>query len=96
MAALRIRMIYRLPFADVAVFPNPATTSITLQFDLLKARNVSIAILNSSGQKVYAEELKHVSGRINQLIDIKEYVSGAYYLQLVTDDAIISKKILKQ
>lgn len=83
-------------FADIRIFPNPTTTFITLQLELLKTRNVKVSILNASGQKVYADEWIQVSGNISKQIDLKEYAAGAYYLQLVTDEALINRKILKQ
>ncbi len=78
------------------VFPNPATDQLTLELNFSKTENVIVNMINASGQNVYRTKLKQVSGTYKKSLDIKEHPAGIYYLQIITDDSMISKKIIKQ
>jgi hypothetical protein len=55
-----------------------------------------VNIINAAGQKIYSTQLKQVSGLYRKLLNLKESPNGIYYLQIISDDAMISKKIIKQ
>lgn len=78
------------------VFPNPANEELTLEINMLEANDVKIMLVNIAGQLVYTEELNKFSGNHVKQIDLKEYSKGIYYLQLITKDEVVTKKIIKQ
>ena len=80
----------------VSVFPNPATDVITLELSLAASENVKVQLMNVEGQKMYTSELKHISGKYTHFINLKENASGVYYLQIITGQKLITKKIVKQ
>jgi hypothetical protein len=81
---------------SVSLFPNPAKDEVTLELNLLKTENLIVNIINAAGQKIYSTQLKQVSGLYRKLLNLKESPNGIYYLQIISDDAMISKKIIKQ
>lgn len=80
----------------VSVFPNPTNDEITLELNLTGTENVKIQLMNVAGQKIYASELKRISGKYTKSLSLKENSNGIYYLQIITDQEVISRKILKQ
>lgn len=81
---------------QVNVFPNPTTDELMLELNLKETENVKVSIITVAGQKIVAAELKKMNGTYRQSISLKENANGIYYLQIITDHQIISKKIIKQ
>lgn len=75
-----------------ALFPNPATESITLNYKA-NTNRVTIEIYNTTGQLV-----KKTDGNFNseKSISIKDLSSGLYVLKLQDGITNISKKFLKE
>lgn len=80
----------------LSIYPNPTSDNVILELNLTEASNVKIQLMNVSGQKLYSSELKRISGKYTQSFNLKEESNGIYYLQVITDHQVISKKILKQ
>lgn len=78
------------------VYPNPATDAISLDLNFAKAQSIQINLLNIAGQVVYTEALNQTVGAYQQQIDLNEKAKGIYHLQIITNDGIINKKIIKQ
>lgn len=81
--------------ATLNVYPNPATDDLTLELNLSKAADVRIRLTNMAGQTVYTETLSQFSGGYKKQLSLKEQASGMYYLQVMTGDSVINKKIVK-
>lgn len=75
------------------IYPNPAKNSINVDVELLKARDFTITIHNTIGQKVKEIEEKQSSGD-NLNIDLSEFNSGLYFVTIKTDLESITKKII--
>lgn len=85
---------------SVSVYPNPASQSSSISFNLTKSAPVSIAIYNIKGQKVkdlIGSELKSGNYQFtwNGKDDNGRYCSsGVYYYRIVTPEKNITKKML--
>ncbi|MCP4520801.1 MAG: T9SS type A sorting domain-containing protein [Cytophagales bacterium] len=69
--------------ASISVYPNPATSSITVDTDV-----VSVTILNANGQEV--------ASSTESTIDVSDLATGLYFLQIQTEEGIHTAKITKQ
>ncbi|MGZ4059053.1 MAG: SBBP repeat-containing protein, partial [Bacteroidia bacterium] len=78
------------------IFPNPTSNDVTLEFNLIKQSTVKINLVNISGQVIYTNELSDFIGEYKKPISLNENAAGIYYLQIITNDAVINKKIIKQ
>ena len=79
----------------VSVYPNPTDESINLQYQLSDAIPYAVQILDITGKVLLRESTS--SERINSLsIDISSVSSGIYICQLLTDEGVVSQKIVKQ
>ena len=79
----------------LSVYPNPATTDFTLEFQLEKSEQVKMNVMNVTGQLIYSEEMDGTPGINKKNISIAENANGIYYLQVITGDTIVTKKVVK-
>lgn len=82
--------------AVLNVYPNPANNELTLEISLSKSSAVKINMLNVAGQAVYREQLSQFTGVYKKQVDLKDLAKGIYYLQVITDGDVVTKKIIKQ
>lgn len=74
---------------NVHLYPNPVQNSLTIDLDDLNIQQLSV--FDASGRLVY-----HILNIKNQYsIDMSNFNNGLYYLQIITDKGVISKKIIK-
>jgi hypothetical protein len=82
--------------ASVTVYPNPVIDEVTIEFNLPKAEDVKMNLINASGQTIQSQDLKQVRAGDKKSINLRSYANGIYYLQILTNDGMVNKKILKQ
>jgi PKD repeat protein len=70
---------------SVKVYPNPATSEITIEAENLK----SISIVDILGKVVYSEE----ANSAKEVIDISKLTKANYFIKVVTADGEITKTI---
>lgn len=79
---------------SVAIYPNPVEDIVNVQIpgNLIVDNNCSIEIYNSTGKLLLK---KKVTSTINS-IDLSNSPSGIYIVKLLTNQEIITKKIIKK
>lgn len=77
------------------VYPNPATSNFTLEYLLEKSSAVKINLMNVTGQLIYSEEMDAAAGINKKEISFFENANGIYYLQVITNENVVTKKIIK-
>ena len=81
---------------DLAVFPNPFTNQLTIEFDLEESENVSIELFDVIGRSLHEENLgKLSSGQNKQLISTDNLPKGTYILKLQIGEQVINQKVVK-
>ena len=74
-------------------YPNPATSSVTIQYDLAgHSTDARIVITSLVGNKVYVQPISNNCGKTN--IDISNLVAGIYFYSIEADGQIITTKKL--
>ncbi len=82
---------------DVSIFPNPFSSTVTIDLQMAKASNLQYKMLDVTGREL----LQHHYGEIGEgshQITLNPPVSlpqGAYFLQLTTDEGTLTRKLLK-
>lgn len=79
----------------LSVYPNPAITDFTLEFQLEKSEQMKMNVMNVTGQLIYSEVMDGTPGINTKKISIAENANGIYYLQVITTDNVVTKKIVK-
>lgn len=76
------------------IYPNPAQSQITIEFDLTETKNVFIEIKNVLGQTVkIINNCAFSIGKNKIVIDVGKFSKGMYFVQLQSVNNSISKKI---
>lgn len=79
----------------VDVYPNPVAGQLTVSFTMHSESRLKVTLLNIAGQAIYSEENNHFSGTYRKEIDLGNSASGIYTLQIITDQGVVNKKIVK-
>ncbi len=77
---------------NISVFPNPANEYVKIIIDnSVIIKNISIFDIN--GERIFDRYYSQKSNNIE--INIKDFDNGIYFLKLISDKGVYSKKILK-
>jgi hypothetical protein len=85
---------YAMDISKLAIYPNPSRGEFVIEFRSAQSEPVQLNIFNEIGQLVVAEELKSGTGRFRKEFDLKEFASGVYQLQIVSEAETINRKIM--
>ena len=77
-------------FGGIAVYPNPASTSLTVEFARLPVPQTALALLNIHGQIV----LKKSVTNAKEVLNTANLPSGTYFLRVSNDTGQQTKKIV--
>jgi len=77
----------------VNIFPSPASEKVNVELSLVElSENVSVEITDMAGSRAGLYKFSNIQ-RDNLSIDVSEYTSGMYIMNVRTDAGMISKKI---
>jgi uncharacterized delta-60 repeat protein len=79
----------------LSIYPNPTSNDLTMEYLLQKPENVKINLMNIAGQIIYAEQINALAGKNKTTISLTEQAAGIYYLQIITNENIVTKKVVK-
>jgi hypothetical protein len=75
------------------IFPNPNKGNFEVAFDLKKATDVTVSVLNVQGTEVYTETFAANSGNNNKNVSLNNLSSGIYIVKMNVDGGAISRRI---
>ncbi|SHM04665.1 Por secretion system C-terminal sorting domain-containing protein [Chitinophaga jiangningensis] len=78
------------------IFPNPASTNLKVQLDLLAPAIVNLELINTAGQSMYREGQSMGAGRNTVVIAVNKFASGIYRLKIKVGPQIFFEKIIIQ
>jgi len=78
---------------DISVYPNPASTELSLSFNLQEQGNYIVTLTNVLGQTVYTNTIK-LNGADIKTIDVSNYSKGVYNLTVTGQNNRIVKHIV--
>ena len=78
----------------VDIFPNPAKGDFaTLQFNMAKPYDCALRVFSVEG-RFMAEQVIEQLHKQSVKLDISDYPSGSYFIQVLTSDGILTKKFV--
>lgn len=78
------------------VSPNPITDNFVLKFELQKQQTIELAVYNYTGQLVQILKKERLASGTHQFsFSENKWPSGLYFLNLKTEDGVISLKMVK-
>ena len=76
----------------VSLYPNPATNEVSINFSGRSMENLDITVLNSLGQILY--KISDVNSSSDVSIDVSQYSSGLYFIQIEAGNSQATKKLI--
>ena len=77
------------------VYPNPANDRFTVSIDNIKSIDMTLQLVNISGQIVYRNELKNIQTQ-NVEINSRNFAKGIYYLRVNDEAGVKVTKVIIQ
>jgi hypothetical protein len=82
---------------EMNVFPNPATDHVNVTFNLEKAGDAEILLIDELGRIIQTERKRNLSAGTNQAeLNIAHLASGVYYVRLQSGTISESKTLIRQ
>jgi hypothetical protein len=78
--------------SSLSIYPNPASTTITIETPTTPNRNIFMTIFNINGQQIMTRQIAEPI--IN--VDVSGLVSGVYFVRVVDDMTVQVGKFVKQ
>jgi len=79
---------------DMNVFPNPANSRASIEFNLPSAQNLVLEILDANGKTQQEFALFEFAGKKRIEIETSELSSGLYLLRLSTEEQQVQRKLI--
>jgi hypothetical protein len=80
---------------NVSVYPNPAHSSITVNF-IADNTNTILQIINASGQRLMQKQITTFSGNNTAQVDVSKLAAGIYMLLVKTKSGVEMKRFVKE
>jgi hypothetical protein len=80
--------------ASLNVYPNPSNNKIYVNIDLPSRQDVSIKITDVTGKQLLVKDIEKITAEIVE-VDVSKFTNGIYFIQLVTENEIVTKKLIK-
>jgi hypothetical protein len=79
------------------IFPNPTTGETSITYSLANASKVSVKVMDITGKVIYTEkESNQTEGKHTLNINAAAFNSGVYYVTISTDEAQVTKKLIRK
>lgn len=78
------------------IYPNPANDLLTVNMTLAKADNTVITVMDLSGKVVKTVSVGNVNGTKNINLNIDDLSSGAYFIQVSSQQGKMTQKFIKK
>jgi hypothetical protein len=81
---------------NLILYPNPVSTTLKLQFDMLSNNPVVFFIVNSSGQVVHQESRSYGAGKVLITLPVTRFAAGIYTVVLKAGGHMYEEKLVIQ
>lgn len=79
---------------EMLLFPNPATTSLTVAFQHALSSDATIAVTDVQGQMLQRRQIDQAAQNIS--LDLTGYADGIYFLTVRAQEGVFAKKFIVQ
>jgi Secretion system C-terminal sorting domain/Reeler domain len=80
---------------EMSVSPNPSAEMVNLSLTSQSAKNIQIQMTDIGGRTVMSEKWQIQAGENFKQLNINHLVKGAYMVQIIENQNVVSKKIVK-
>jgi len=80
----------------IAIFPNPTSNKVNIEFELKNNANVTIEVTDLTGKVIATKQIKNAHSGTNLVsMDSSEYARGIYSVSVKTNDSLSIHKLIK-
>ena len=80
---------------SAAVYPNPAQATTNIDFNVIRASNVTIKVIDLSGKEVKTlVNNKRMMGKQSITCDVNDLNNGIYFVSIIAGDQSTTKKLV--
>ena len=80
--------------SSLNVAPNPANESININFVNQIADDTQLKMYTTNGQLIFHENLNQFVGNYRKNLDVTNYPKGIYFIQMITNNNVVTKKVV--
>ena len=91
-----IRMEGGSSIANLAIYPNPSKDIFNITFTSEDVQDLRVRILNVIGEELVSDNLEQFIGEYTKQIDLSSNAKGIYFLEIITNEGVINKKLILQ
>ncbi len=84
------------PVMDFILFPNPAVSTVKIQFNLLTDASVVFLIVNTAGQVIYQDIKMYGAGKITIPTPVDKLAAGIYTVIFKVNGHVFTEKLIVQ
>ena len=77
---------------DINLFPNPATSEVTISGT--SGNDVNISIINAIGETIISKNITSMTGEINETIELTSMPAGIYFVTIESGEKIKVEKLI--
>lgn len=82
---------------ELAVYPNPSTSVINVEFDIVAKEKTTLRVLDSNGKIVYSEVIVEDQSRhMKKEINLAGKSKGAYTVEVESKNKIVAERVILQ
>jgi hypothetical protein len=81
-------------FTNLTVFPNPASSQVTVSFNMKNQGQMNLEMVSVKGGSILTESLPFFQGEYRKTFDITSLAKGIYLLRITSDEGTAVKKIV--
>ncbi len=81
--------------SDLRIYPNPFNNEATIEFNLEETQNIAVNVFDVTGKVVQSfPNSVYSAGNYKLNVDGSALQNGLYYVNIVSDDAVITRKLI--
>ena len=80
--------------SNVNVFPNPSAELINVNINLKSEQKISLELIDLIGNVIISKDLGTLQGDSKQCLNVNGIVKGTYFVRVVSEKGITTKKII--
>jgi hypothetical protein len=92
----QIRLIGGNEISELDIYPNPSRDIFNISFNSQEIQDLEVRIISLLGKEIYKEDLVQFVGEYTKSINLVEFEKSIYFLEIITDNGIINKKLILQ
>jgi PKD repeat protein len=79
---------------NLSIYPIPTKDLLDVSFEFSGSKSLDIKLVNTLGQLIYTESAENSLGKYHKVFSLINYPTGVYYLQIQTDQGVVTRKIV--